>query len=1121
MTTDVKITYINYANIDLDDYCVLVFTAPEESSNGVSAVAWQVIKNIGRAGSHRFDYPQKTSVQATWDGGRSGTPRRSVHDLSFALEETSGGFILQEDLPDATPNHFYVANRVEIQSGISAVALKAGKPVMIRSNLAKGQRAKFVLPPKLYWAVVPNELEVGDIVDLDNISYQEVSLEGLSELTATLTGDLREGYTFEFSVESGEPDIPDNSDPCLPDNSDMPNESDTPDECQHKPGWPKPSNQELGQETTPCPSQLLINDSHHQDLFPFVYMRPWPHIGPTDRAHRFIEYNSETTAVESLYSTLVSLRTVANAREQMQQAATDFINGPDFIQDLSNLQGLIQNFVQLACWLKQYPKITWTELKAYIQEFDDYSWEETVTYIRSEDYRTEKDRVWQTFFALMIILGYRPYWLEQVIQTLVIGNLIEKLVDDSTGSDSDESETDKTDQPTVQDYAQATIILPKAIFPLPVIGQSSDDQSDLSTLNGDLAVSLNESDWVKPYAIGDLNIVRQRLLRYELGEVAHIENVLKGECKKATKRMLNQVSASVAQTDKTVDVTQHRNQANLLNEIQKTLTQNKLTANFDNLNTSYGPPTTVKYDGAWSIGNQDDPAKADITKFAKDITTQTANRIARQMSEVRTFSHLDELEETVVHSFDNRDRNENLRGIYRWVNKVYSAHVINDGQQLMIEFMLKTPAADYIRQDLQLRGILLERPKSLAEHQIFSHQDISRDNYLRLAASYSVDKIEPPPVPSKLVSSTLGGHEATNRHDVAIPEDYQAVSATVTYILAGENNPKLVGLIGKQSFSVPTPSEPSENSSEDSEAQPDSSPTDENALVSPVNANQMQSGTLNFDMANEDSVVSVAVMSDPEELLLPLSPPASLSNYFVNIEITCNLVSESFQQWQIQIYDVLVAGYQEQASAYYKQANIQQTGLDAQNPLINRQTEKIELKKGCVKQLLTQHFNQVGTPESSSEDSAPLTLTVTKPRYLQFFETAFEWGEMTYHFYPTLEGQSSLDRLTSTAYSQNASPDQLFTNFLQAGLARVLLPVRPGYTEIVLYYLSSGMIWPSANTLTPVNEADISLVNELKDLAQKCHQKTSDSDCWEITIPTSMLMVQDSSDLPSFGCQKG
>ncbi|WP_315823804.1 hypothetical protein [Paraflavitalea speifideaquila] len=59
------------------------------------------------------------------------------------------------------------------------------------------------------------------------------------------------------------------------------------------------------------------------------------------------------------------------------------------------------------------------------------------------------------------------------------------------------------------------MILPNTLFPLPSYAE--------------VALISNQ---IKPYAIGQLKMTRYRLQSYTLGEIAQIENVLKGEKKK-------------------------------------------------------------------------------------------------------------------------------------------------------------------------------------------------------------------------------------------------------------------------------------------------------------------------------------------------------------------------------------------------------------------------------------------------------------------------------------------------------------------------------------------------------------------------------------------------------------
>jgi hypothetical protein len=200
MATDINITYINKSN-DQDDPTILVFMQPTESNFSAYSTAWQVIKNIGFNSWHKFTYTLDTAVQAIWDNGNSGTlPLETTNGRNYALRNTPGGFSLVESGSSNANNEFDVTNKVVTPGGISVVALKDSKPIAVKHEVARNQKAEFVFHPRLYFGVT-SEYEVGDIVSSAVMSegFQLISLEGLSSVTVTMRGNAANGYTFEMT----------------------------------------------------------------------------------------------------------------------------------------------------------------------------------------------------------------------------------------------------------------------------------------------------------------------------------------------------------------------------------------------------------------------------------------------------------------------------------------------------------------------------------------------------------------------------------------------------------------------------------------------------------------------------------------------------------------------------------------------------------------------------------------------------------------------------------------------------------------------------------------------------------------------------------------------------------
>jgi hypothetical protein len=1028
-TNDIKIKYNNKVSDKQTNPCVVVFTDITNSPDA-SAIAWQVINDA----CHTFNYTLATSIQVKWNQGNSGTCRVEVKNSSWLFEDTGKAFSLVENNSMATANQFEVINKASISGGISVIAFKDNNPIAVKHTVAKGQKAKFVFQPKLYWAVVDN-IGVGDIIYLEDLSsYTEISLEDLKSLTVTLKGGLTAPYTFTVSekIPTSGRELIEPIPPCPPE---------------------KPSKSEEGIE-------ILVEMGEHHDLFPFVYMRTLPKISPEERQGRFVEYDYKNAPSDSLYKQLIAIKNnhPHEARLQMQKLAMSFILDQRFtdqlIQNINDIKGDIKYFARLNSWFRQQFHMNFRQLKAKFEDVLKLDWNHFKQYLKTPEYHKEKERVWQNFFALTIMLDYHPHRLEEFTKILVMCNLLERIIVDAEHSNGgSENAIDDTSPNTSQEIleaARASIILPQKLFPLP------------PATKGDSPSKAEAKEWVEPYAIGDLQLVRQRLLRYELGEVAHIENVLKGERKETTQRKLNRVNESVTNAREQLEETDtdiQGTRADILNETRKTLDKDTVTTTFNDFKATYGSPTTVTYTGSWSLGNApENPYIENVTNFAKKITTRTANRIARYVNQVRSLSILDEAEEIVIHAFDNTAITSNVIGIYRWVNKIYKVHVVNYGHRLMIQFLLQNPAHPYITNLFQLKGISLEPPITPDKLNLKSYPDVTRVNYPQLATMYD---IQPPPIEVKIIPAAFKDGEPINLKKISIPEGYRADNAWVACVFSGVT--ELTGFVGKETFTL-TPSQ-----------------------------NQT-----NIKMNQEDSAIAVSVMCNTEQ---------ADKKYCVTIEVKCTLTPEKYEEWQIKTYNAILEGYRQQKAEYYERAGVGKTEIGSHNPRENRKIENNELKKGCTKQLLKQHFQLVG----ASEDTA-----IAQLRYIQFFEQAFEWDEMTYQFSPPLQEQESSEDFTATALNYYSGTDSIFTNFLQAESARVLLPVRPDYAMLVLYYLSSGMIWPGENALTPTNEKYVSLVNELKILPKVDRECNHVSKPWEITIPTSMIMLQDSSKLPQF-----
>lgn len=108
---------------------------------------------------------------------------------------------------------------------------------------------------------------------------------------------------------------------------------------------------------------------------------------------------------------------------------------------------------------------------------------------------------------------------------------------------------------------------------------------------------------------------------------------------------------------------------------------------------------------------------------------------------------------------------------------------------------------------------------------------------------------------------------------------------------------------------------------------------------------------------------------------------------------------------------------------------------------------------------------------------------------VRWFEQAFEWENLAYMWYAYFWARRAtwLGRLRLGSGADGEDGDPLFTCFLQAGYARVLLPVRLGFECAVQVYLCTSLPWLSAGEVPPVgdetkNSLFLDVAEEVKNL---------------------------------------
>ncbi|HEX6456721.1 MAG TPA: hypothetical protein VF009_09420 [Solirubrobacterales bacterium] len=641
-------------------------------------------------------------------------------------------------------------------------------------------------------------------------------------------------------------------------------------------------------------------------------------------------------------------------------------------------------------------------------------------------------------------------------------------------------------------------------FPLPTKPVSP--PSDPST-----APDVDVHGRIKPLGIGDLKVVKQQLLAYEPGEVAYIENVLKGESKNRVFRTLDRTETTVTVGEEEVKETQRDTQTTerfeLKREAAQTIKEDLSVKAGLSVTASYGPVSaTAKGDFAYS--NAKEESQKTSANFAREVVDRSISKIQTKVTSQRTTNTINEIEETDTHGVDNKEGKEHVVGIYRWVNKRYKAQVYNYGLRMMLEFIIPEPAAFYraahsnkqIQVDATppipfLNDLQAGQPQSMA--QTLSASDIDETNYTRYAARYGAAGLAAPPPMWKWIEASMGKDSvedgktiAMTSKDLMAPDGYRLTSYGFAASLLWNHHPKFTVQVGDDLF------------------------------------------TLTNDSSGGNSLLKTSRQPGPAGSV-DGGIAASVATYDINaftltIKALCQRQPEAYAAWQLQTYDKIQAAYQAQKTAY-DQKVAQAKGADAgsiqgHNPALNRSIIQNELKKLCITMMTGQHFGQFHAVTDPTDPPAHIPEVdvleaLREGPIVQFFEQAFEWEQMTYLFYPYFWGRKSKWADTT---SKVEDPDPSFEQFLTAGSCRVVVPVPPAYAEAVAYMLQSPAadlaqkVWLGGEPPTIESPLYESLAEEIRNQTDDLEGAKPEGEPWEFTLPTTLVWLQPDATLPVF-----
>jgi len=555
-----------------------------------------------------------------------------------------------------------------------------------------------------------------------------------------------------------------------------------------------------------------------------------------------------------------------------------------------------------------------------------------------------------------------------------------------------------------------------------------DDAEDLPTVPAQQSPA--REPIVAAVGWGDLLVARETLVGYDAREIAHIENILPGETKL---RELNRLSKT-EEIQETETITEKESEKDsqttdryeLQAESQETISQNFAITAGVNTSGQYGlTHVDTSLDSAFS--QSESRSRSSSIDTAREIVTKAVERTFERVRNLRRLTITEEIREINRHKLSNVGGPPTpaaISGMYLWVEKIQKVELRHYGTRMMVEFHIPEPAVS-----LHERKVASSVRKRLPPFNV-SPSGVQPGNYMCLAQRYGALDVEPPP--TLYIEVGWGWVSKTNEDDeqwgedqftsmISIPAGYRPLGAKVAWS----------GLRGK---------------------------TENREFNFAFSVGGKSEGIEHTVVTYDGVVLRLPTTSD-----WPQGVPVSGRIHgswdgamYVQVTLSCMRTSEALDAWRLRIWQALRAGYEalERKAAQEEQQQAYQRSLlgpdITEGPAVeNRSIERAELQKWAIKsmRLVPQNFNAIEQVGEFQEIS-PVYADAQAP-IVRFYEDAFEWELMNYFLYPYHWARRASWRMRTDA----AAVDPQYQAFLQAGAARVIVPVTPGFEDKVAWFL--------------------------------------------------------------------
>lgn len=630
----------------------------------------------------------------------------------------------------------------------------------------------------------------------------------------------------------------------------------------------------------------------------------------------------------------------------------------------------------------------------------------------------------------------------------------------------------------------------KFVFSTEIGSSGEDGETPGESTDPRLGTFARKNFGIKRLGIADYLKVVQTTHAYVPGEVTHIENIMAKEFKQKSTRKLRrseiQTTTSKSTERENLNDTTSTTRNDMQSEVAKVIQQDiNAEAHF----RYGGGKAPFEVGGSFATHNAKENSTRQAIAKSQEITEKATERILTKVAEERIEKIIEEFEENNAHGYDNREGDKHVVGVYRWIDKKMKNQIYNYGIRTMFEFMIPEPAKLHRLATFATKETFKEPidPRKAEGVWKMSDSKSATADHIKYWADYYGVSLTQLPESSILYTAETGPQNLDNSAaprtlSLTIPDNYKGYEANITYGFYNrfKRNASQLTIDNLQGSFLPT----FENHNTEGWLRSNHTITGINIV-----------GNYAMQYAGSNGTTEMSFV----------------------VKIKCTLSDIFMAAWKQESFDAIIKAYETAYADFLtkqKEADEKAKEEEAANKekMSNfyRDMERVIIKHNCIAYLLQDYLNdktlgQVLTNKKQTMKDFSVILGEDLDQYTalaKFLEQAFEWTIMDYTFYPYYWA----DRDEWQTMYLSESTDPLFRSFLQAGMARVVVTVNPGFEDAVQFFMATGKVWNGGEVPVIGDPMYMSIVDEMREPLGKKQGKA-----WITTLPTSLTILQEDS----------